>query len=185
MYNTLLINLFAGPGCGKSTLAAWMFSRLKLLGQSAELVTEYAKDRVWLGDTNTLGNQFYVTAKQYHRIWALMGKVEYIITDSPFILGLVYGEYLPSFKAFLLDLFKSLPTYNIRMKRVKPYVAEGRLQTAEEALKKDTEVMNLLVDNHINYGIFTGYGDIEQHEKLLTNIIHHQNIRNLEARSGC
>ena len=42
-----VINLFGGPGCGKSTTAADLFARMKLRGLSVELVTEYAKDVVW------------------------------------------------------------------------------------------------------------------------------------------
>jgi hypothetical protein len=34
-----VINLFAGPGCGKSTLAAGIFSLLKFHGVLVELVT--------------------------------------------------------------------------------------------------------------------------------------------------
>ena len=44
---TLVINLIGGPGCGKSTIAAELFSRLKKMGVTCELVTEYIK-----GDNN-------------------------------------------------------------------------------------------------------------------------------------
>lgn len=42
---TLVVNLFGGPGSGKSTGAAYVFARLKMLGYNAELVTEFAKDK--------------------------------------------------------------------------------------------------------------------------------------------
>ena len=42
----LLISLYSGPGSGKSTGAAWIFAKLKLAGVNAELVTEFAKDKV-------------------------------------------------------------------------------------------------------------------------------------------
>ena len=41
----VVINLFGGPGCGKSTGAAYVFSKLKMLGVNAELTSEYAKDK--------------------------------------------------------------------------------------------------------------------------------------------
>ena len=44
---TVVINLFGGPGCGKSTIAAELFAILKKQGYEVELVTEYAKDKVW------------------------------------------------------------------------------------------------------------------------------------------
>lgn len=45
----ILINLFGAPGTGKSTGAAYIFSQLKMKGINAELVTEFAKDK--LGST--------------------------------------------------------------------------------------------------------------------------------------
>lgn len=35
---TLVVNLFAGPGAGKSTGAAYIFSKLKMLGYDCEYV---------------------------------------------------------------------------------------------------------------------------------------------------
>ena len=42
----LMFSLCGAPGAVKSTGAAYMFSKLKMLGVNAELVTEYAKDKV-------------------------------------------------------------------------------------------------------------------------------------------
>ena len=39
-----VINLWGGPGCGKSTTAAGLFSIMKMRGHKVELVTEYAKE---------------------------------------------------------------------------------------------------------------------------------------------
>ena len=40
MKNTLIVNLFGGPGTGKSTLMARIFSELKVQGYDCEMVTE-------------------------------------------------------------------------------------------------------------------------------------------------
>ena len=61
----LLINLFGGPGAGKSTGAAYIFSQLKMAGVNAELVTEFAKDKVWEGNKEVFKNQAYIFGKQY------------------------------------------------------------------------------------------------------------------------
>lgn len=45
--SSIVINLFAGPGAGKSTTAARLFSTLKLRGKNAELVQEFAKGAAW------------------------------------------------------------------------------------------------------------------------------------------
>ena len=39
-----MVNFYAGPGSGKSTMAAAIFSRLKWKDVNCELVTEFAKD---------------------------------------------------------------------------------------------------------------------------------------------
>ena len=43
----IYICLYASPSSGKSTMAANVFSKLKMFGVNCELVTEFAKDLVW------------------------------------------------------------------------------------------------------------------------------------------
>lgn len=43
----IVVNLFGVPSAGKSSGAAYIFSKLKMEGINAELVTEFAKDKVW------------------------------------------------------------------------------------------------------------------------------------------
>lgn len=64
----LVVNLFGGPGSGKSTCAAGVFTLLKLSGVNAELVTEYAKDLTWEKRHVTLANQHYIFGKQLQRL---------------------------------------------------------------------------------------------------------------------
>ena len=71
----LVINIFGGPGCGKSTTATGVFSLLKLHGVNAEFVSEFAKDLTWEERYKTLKNQNYVSAKQHHRQWRLSDDV--------------------------------------------------------------------------------------------------------------
>ena len=79
-------NLFGGPGCGKSTLAARMFAKMKQLGIDCELVTEAAKDIVWEGGVL---DQYGLFAEQLRRVKRLEGKVDIAITDSPILLQAV------------------------------------------------------------------------------------------------
>lgn len=145
---TKVINLFAGPGAGKSTLAAGLFYKLKINGYNAELALEYAKDLTWEERHSTLKNQFYVIGKQFHRITRLLNKVDFIITDSPILLGLFYGaEEPPSFKQYVLDCFNSLDNQNFFINRFKKYNPLGRNQTEEEAEIIDSAVLNLLMTN--------------------------------------
>ena len=84
----LVVNLFGAPGAGKSTGAAYIFSRLKLAGINAELVTEFAKDKVWEESKAVFQNQAYIFGKQYFRISRVQDKVDVVITD--FAVAVLY-----------------------------------------------------------------------------------------------
>ena len=64
----IVVNLLGAPCAGKSTLAALVFSKLKMLGVSCEIVTEFAKDLVWDNSLNSLNNQLYVFSEQFYRV---------------------------------------------------------------------------------------------------------------------
>jgi hypothetical protein len=146
---TIIVNLFGGPGSGKSTTAAGLFHKLKINGINCELVTEFAKHITWKEDFNTLKNQIYVFAKQHDRMFHLKDKVDVIITDSPIIMGLSYCNWdlmSRSFEQFVVDEFNRDDAVNINyfINRVKEYNPSGRSQTEEEAKEKDKEIKTLL-----------------------------------------
>ena len=80
------------PGAGKSTGAAYIFSQLKMHGINAELVTEFAKDKVWENNTEVFKNQAYLFGKQSYRISRCKDKVDVIVTDSPLPLSIFYNK---------------------------------------------------------------------------------------------
>lgn len=153
---TLVVNLYGGPGSGKSTMSARLFSELKELGINAELVTEYAKDLVWQESTHVLDNQLYIFAKQYHRLWRVMNKVDVIITDSPLLLSTIYGETSSTFKKLVLEEINKMNTLNIFLERVKPYNPAGRLQSEFDAKMIDDLIRLELEEKCIPYTSFKG-----------------------------
>lgn len=151
---TQIINLFAGPGAGKSTIAAGLFSTMKAAGCNVELVTEFAKDIVWGEHHKAFGCQPYIFGEAYWRIYRLINQVEYVITDSPLIMQLVYcPEELPeSFKVAIEDIFKMHDNINFYIERGRrAYNPKGRNQTYEEALQKDQEVLEILKEKALDY----------------------------------
>jgi adenylate kinase family enzyme len=164
MKKPIIVNLFGGPGSGKSTTAAGVFNKLKLAGVNCEIVTEFAKHVTWKKDLNTLRNQIYVFAKQHDRMFHLKEQVDVIITDSPIIMGLIYTDWSTvseSFEQLVVDEFARPDAVNVNIfiNRVKPYNPIGRNQTAEEAIAKDNDIYKLLNKYSIDYTYVDGDED--------------------------
>jgi len=156
--STYVINIFGGPGSGKSTTASGLFHYMKLSGYTCELVTEYAKEAVWEGNKDLLHNQLYVFAQQHHRLWRVVNSLKklpdsdeqdkYVITDSPLLLSLVYGQINNSVDSALESLivseFFKYPSLNVCLNRTKEYSMVGRLQTEKAAHKIDEVISDTL-----------------------------------------
>jgi deoxyadenosine/deoxycytidine kinase len=160
-----IINIFGGPGIGKSTIAAGLFYKMKLAGMHVELVTEYAKDLVYQDRLeNMLDQQEYIFAKQNYKLHILRDKVDWIVTDSPILLSYVYPKinqeqkgtsYWPAFdefKAFVLATVNSYDNLNIMLSRnTKTYQQEGRVHSLTEASIIDTNIQRMLDNLDIKY----------------------------------
>lgn len=149
-----VINLFGGPGTGKSTTAADLFATMKWDNRNVELVDEYAKQITWDDRKSILNDQLYMTAKQNRKLARLQPHVDWVITDSPLILALAYvpSDYFVSFKPMLVELFNSYDNINIMLTRKKPFHQVGRMQTEDEARMADTSIRNIL--NQMEYPYF-------------------------------
>lgn len=152
----LIINLFGGPGTGKSTIASGIFCLLKLHGVNTEYVTEFPKDLTWEESYKTLLDQYYITAVQRHRFWRLIGKVDVIVTDAPFLLGLIYGKTNDYFKQSMLKIFNDYNNINYLLNRTVKYIKSGRNQIEQEAQEIDKKVLRMLSNNNIHYTTITG-----------------------------
>lgn len=140
-----VINLFAGPGAGKSTTAAGVFALLKLHGVNCELVREYAKELVWAGVPLTQADQPRILAEQYRRQRMLVGRVAVVITDSPLLVSLHYGDPDdPALRRQTLTSWDEFANHNYFLWRAKPYEPAGRLQNEDEARDIDYAMYDLL-----------------------------------------
>lgn len=167
--NTIIVNLFAGPGAGKSTGAAYVFAKLKLAGIDCEYVSEFAKDKVWENNSEVFKNQFYITGKQSFKISRCFGKVDVIITDSPIALGAVYAD-TEGLKLASLQEFNKYENNNLNVfiERKKKYNPNGRNQTEDEAKEIDISVKKFLVNNNISF--VSVYGNEEGYDVLVKTV---------------
>ncbi len=140
------INVFGGPGVGKSTTAALLFGMLKCNGVNCELITEFPKDLVYEGRLNTFKNQSYVWSKQYHRMWRVKDHVDVIVTDSPLLLQTAYDDrYLCGLTPLIVESHRKFDNFNILVERGKlPYEPSGRYQTEDQAKEVDKNIRTTL-----------------------------------------
>lgn len=159
-----IINFFGGPGIGKSTQATGLFSEMKKKHMDVELTYEFPKEVAWEGNISQLKDQFFITANQHRNISRLYGKVQYIIVDSPIILGSIYRNkycdvdeypssfYDSSFDRFIWQLFKKYKSINILLNRDdKTYDENGRIQSLKESQEIDIEIKEALLINNVPF----------------------------------
>lgn len=157
-----VVNLFGGPGTGKSTTAADLFALMKWSNKSVELVNEYAKEIVWEQRYKIFEDQLYVTAKQNRKLHRVKDQVEWAITDSPLLLSMVYSkpDYLPkTFRSMIYELYDTYDNINIFLEREKPYHQVGRNQSEEEARELDVQIKELLEEGGYNYHVIPANAD--------------------------
>lgn len=133
---TKIINLYGAPGSGKSTIASGLFFHMKMAGLNVELASEYIKSKVFEENPYPFHDQLYCFAKQHKKIKELNGKVDYVITDSPLLMSMVYNTTEPDlFNDLVLQYFNQYDNINFLLKRQHAYHTEGRVQTEQEADK--------------------------------------------------
>lgn len=170
--SALVVNLFGVPGAGKSTRAAYIFYRLKVAGYNAELVTEFAKDKVWENNEEVFKNQAYIFGKQSFKISRCAKKVDVIITDSPLPLSILYNNdpaLTENFNASVMDVFNSYQNMNYLILRTKPYNPSGRLQTEKESDALKEPITLLLNSRGVDYKEVNG--EVESYDKIADEII--------------
>lgn len=168
----IVVNLFGVPSAGKSTGAAYIFSQIKMKGINAELVTEFAKDKVWENNEEVFKNRAYIFGKQSFKMSRCRNKVDVVITDSPLPLSIFYNQDKvlgEDFNRTVMNVFNSYNNLNYLLLRTKPYNPVGRLQTEAESDALKQPMINLLMNRNINYS--EKNGDIDGYNQIVSEII--------------
>ena len=176
MKNTLVVNLYGAPGSGKSTGAAYLFSRLKMNGVDCEYVPEFAKSAVWEERGNLFKDpeeQFFIFANQFHAMNVLYGKVDVIVTDSPLLLTLVYNRSVRldgPYEKVVLNLNSKFSRHlDYMVLRDMAYDRNGRNETKEESDKIQEEIRKMLHRNDVTY--FDVKGNKEGYTSLFSMVM--------------
>jgi deoxyadenosine/deoxycytidine kinase len=167
-----------GPGIGKSTFAAGLYAEMKQQNINVELVTEFAKDCVYEKQFELLKNdQLFLLAQQNRRLQRIEQSnenVQFVITDSPLLLGKIfanknnYTRNFTSFQNLVVDLFESYDNINLVLDRsLISYQSEGRVESYSESLEIDKLILKELNFWKMNYTTITD----RNFKEVIKNII--------------
>lgn len=155
----VIINLFGPPSSGKSTVAAGLFFLMKINKMSVELVNEFAKELVHEGrhEILTSGEQNYIFAEQLRRQKRLMGKFDFVVSDSPILLPLFYElretpveVRNPHFPDLVMSEFKRTTNFNYLLRRRHVFETAGRRHDERQSEEIDGELRGFLASRNIN-----------------------------------
>ncbi len=168
---TVVIQFLGAAGCGKSTLAAELFSFMKKKNFNVELVTEYAKDLVWDEKEDILEfNQLLVSGMMFERLRRLNYKVDYIVTDTSILLGAIYGNnvpYLDKVLSYYYQQFDNKVFFLTRRHKDEFSVIGRRIETWEETKTTEEKILKFLKENYIEYKIIGIENRLEKVRKEL------------------
>lgn len=147
------INLYAGPGSGKSVTAAWLWGQLKVAGYNIELIPEWPKKWCYEQRSITAFDEVYAFAKQMHKEDSYLKQgIDFIISDCPLLMVAAYS--LAKQTVFTEELIKlsckfedMYPSINIFIDRGDIlYQQNGRYENYQQALDMDKLIYDLMSD---------------------------------------
>lgn len=162
------INFYSGPCCGKSVLAANVFTDLKKQGKNIELIQEYAKELAYEKRKIQPYNQLQIFTEQLTREYRVLNSSEdvIVVSDSPILLNIPYAiKYnFKSWKALVSiakDFEMEYPSLNFFLLREDcPYTQAGRFEDLNEAKDMDNKISHFLRENDVPF-IMVQYNEVD------------------------
>lgn len=162
------IALLGAPGCGKSTLAAYVYAMLKDEGLDGDLVQEYIREHINRHKkVPSITFQSVVYERQLEKEKILPKGLDFFVTDSPHILSYIYAAmYIEYNDTDQIELLGDLYMKFLRESRTaydlvyvlehnhKPKMNDGvRYQTAQEMKILKKGIPHFLDMHKVNYRI--------------------------------
>jgi hypothetical protein len=151
-----VINLFGGPGIGKSVLAAGIYHELGKRDYRVEMARETVKDWCYEDRKMLFDCSLSVFAREYEKLWriARSGQVDIVVTDHPLLLSVIYNEGEPAiFSSYVKSKIEEFANYNYRLIRDPHdnYNPDGRIHDFKEAVFIDEKIKFILLGKDTKY----------------------------------
>lgn len=148
---TLCVDIYGGPGTGKSIQQALVFARLKMWGVDAVMSMEAAKRYVY-SKSEEIHTQEGLFGDQLRELELFNGKVDVIVCEAPLLFNIIYDKMYS--KTENKDFHRSVANvYNDRFRhleflltRVHDYSQDGRYQDEKGAREVDNMIRQVLKD---------------------------------------
>jgi predicted ATPase len=154
------INLWGGPGAGKSTMAAYLYAELKAIGFKVEFSQENFKPWAYQGRKASGYDDLLLFAQQLHAEEVyLRNGVDYVVVDCPPLMCCVYNKSRVPCHADLVNIAmgyeEAYKSINIFLEREQVYQEHGRIHSSDEAKVIDHEMrINYLVRYNLEHRSF-------------------------------
>ena len=141
----LVVNLIGGPCCGKSTISAELFSRLKKMGIKCEICPEYIKDKIYEESNCLIKDQILLFGIQLFKIKTKLNKVDVIIQDGSLLNNIMYNrEDNPELNKLIVSEYFKFNNIDFFLERgTLPFEEYGRIHSLEQSIKFDNEIKEL------------------------------------------
>lgn len=151
--NTLCVNLYGGPGTGKSVQQALIFARLKMWGVDAIMSMEIAKRHVYSGSKD-IATQEGLFGDQLKELNLFNNNVEVIVTEAPLLFNIIYDKAYAKtsnidFHRTVSNRYKEFNNMDFLFTRTHEYQQEGRYQDESGAREIDEIIQQVLKENAV------------------------------------
>lgn len=150
----LVVNVFGGPGVGKTTTAARIFTALKMRAIDSELIDEVARTCIQTGQLGALEIQPYLFGQSLYRLKTTARNTDVVIMDAPLLLNPIYDKrQSPGLRALCWEEHQLFPNLNIVLDRPNhvKHSMVGRIHDLDQSENLHNDIVRFLDEIKLPY----------------------------------
>jgi len=179
----LVINMYGGPGAGKTTVAMGLFGFMRnTMDVNIEFVGEFATELCFEQAKANLKDQLYLIGNQWHKLWRLQQiGVDIVITDSSLSLAPIYAKmhnipYAPKLEDLVASLRQEHTNLDVLIKRsTNPVYLDRGPYKGNTGFAKPQYMkrLDLLIAGHRSFDVCIEYKEHHERTKMMNTTSGH------------